>query len=293
MADARDSHDPVSGRGAHAADEAREGGEQRIEAASLSPGDHPSAAYPASEADYWREAYSNEPYYQSGRSFEDYGPAYELGWISYSVYGGDFDAANRVMANDWQLRKGVSAMSWDKARPAARAGWQRAENARSFVTNGSASRDQVIDTLNDLLENARDGELGFREAAEHTKTPSLSALFGRRADTCRQAAAELQAQIRSLGGQPDEGGTVSGAAHRVWVHVRGLFGGASDEAMLSECERGEDAALARYRKALKQNLPLPIHAIVQRQFEGAQRNHDMIKALRDQVREDGKTESAS
>jgi uncharacterized protein (TIGR02284 family) len=291
MADARDSHEPISGRGAHAADEAREGGEQRIEAASLSPGDHPAAAYPASEADYWREAYSGEPYYQSGGSFEDWGPAYELGWIGYSVYGGDFDAANRVMANDWQLRKGVSALSWDEARPAARAGWQRAENARSFVTNGSASRDQVIETLNDLLENARDGELGFREAAEHTKTPSLSALFGRRADTCRQAATELQAQIRSLGGQPEEGGTGGGAAHRVWVHVRGLFGGASDEAMLSECERGEDAALARYRKALKQNLPLQIHAIVQRQFEGAQRNHDMIKALRDKAREDAKSKT--
>jgi uncharacterized protein (TIGR02284 family) len=76
---------------------------------------------------------------------------------------------------------------------------------------------------------------------------------------------------------------VTGAAHRVWVHIRGLFGGASDETMLNECERGEDAALARYRKALKQNLPHDIHAMVQRQFEGAQRNHDTIKSLRDRA----------
>jgi uncharacterized protein (TIGR02284 family) len=76
---------------------------------------------------------------------------------------------------------------------------------------------------------------------------------------------------------------VTGAAHRVWVHIRGLFGGASDETMLIECERGEDAAVARYRKALKQNLPRDIHAMVLRQFEGAQRNHDMIKSLRDRA----------
>jgi uncharacterized protein (TIGR02284 family) len=285
MAEERDlTHDPISGQGAHAADEARQAVVQGGEPASLCPGDHPAAAYPSSEVDYWRESYSREPYYESGRGFEDYGTAYEIGWVGGSVYGGEFEAADRVMANDWTVRKGVSTLSWDQARPAARAAWQRAENARSHVTNGSASRDQVIESLNDLLENARDGELGFREAAEHTKTPSLSALFGRCADTCRQAAAELQEQIQRLGGTVDEGGTVAGAAHRVWVHIRDLFGGASDETMLDECERGEDAAVARYRTALKQNLPHDIHAMVQRQFEGAQRNHDMIKALRDRAR---------
>jgi uncharacterized protein (TIGR02284 family) len=285
MAEDRDlTHDPISGQGTHAAD-------QGAQPAALSPGDHPSAAYPGSEADYWREVYSREPYYEGGRSFEDYSPAYELGWVSYSSYGGEFDAADRVMANDWDVRKGISTLSWDEARQPARAGWQRAENARTYETNGSASREQVIEALNDLLENARDGELGFREAAEHTRTPSLSALFGRRADTCRQAAAELQEQIQRLGGKVDEGGTVSGAAHRVWTHIRGLFGGASDENMLNECERGEDAAVARYRKALKQNLPPDIHAMVQRQFEGTQRNHDMIKALRDRARAETKTKT--
>ncbi len=289
MAEDRDlTHDPVTGDGTHAADEARQ---QDTQAASLSPGDRPDAAYPESEAAYWREAHGSEPYQEDGRGFEDYAPAYELGWVSYTVYGDDFDVADRVMANDWEIRKGISPLSWDQARPASRAAWQRAHNARSFTTNGSATREQVLETLNDLLENARDGELGFREAAEHTETPRLSALFGRRADTCREAAAELQEQIERLGGKVDEGGTVTGAAHRVWVHIRGLFGGASDETMLSECERGEDAAVARYDKALKQNLPHDMHAMVLRQFEGAQRNHDMIKALRDQARAETKAKT--
>ena len=284
MAEDRDlTHEPVtSGQGTRAADEG-------AQVAGLRPGDQTSAAYPGSESDYWREVYSQEPYFESGRQFEDYNPAYELGWVSYGLYGGEFEAADRVMANDWDMRKGISTLTWDEARHPTRAGWQRAENARSYVTNGSASGEQAIETLNDLLENARDGELGFREAAEQTRTPSLSALFGRRADTCKQAAAELQEQIQRLGGKVDEGGTVSGAAHRVWVHIRGLFGGASDETMLNECERGEDAAMAQYRKALKQNLPHEIHALVQRQFEGAQRNHDMIKALRDRARAEAKT----
>jgi uncharacterized protein (TIGR02284 family) len=252
-------------------------------AAAATPGS--AMSYPETESEYWRGSFSGEPYYEDGRPFEDYGPAYELGWVSYATYGGEFDAADRVLANDWEVRRGISKLPWDQARPAARAAWQRAHNAREYTTDESASAGQVIGTLNDLLENARDGELGFREAAEHTKTQSLQALFGRRAQSCRQAAAELQQQIERLGGKPDAGGTVSGAAHRVWLHIRGLFGGANDETMLSECERGEDAALARYRKALKQNLPADIHAMVQRQFEGAQRNHDTIRMLRDRDRD--------
>jgi uncharacterized protein (TIGR02284 family) len=270
MAEERDTHDPISGQGTHAADLARVAGS--------------ATRFPEAEADYWRQAYSSEPYLEVGRSYEDYAPAYELGWVSQAEYGGEFDAADTVLANDWDARKGASRLSWHEARPATRAAWRRADNARLFETDGSASHGQVIDSLNDLLENARDGELGFREAAEHTKTPSLSAVFGRRAESCRTAAAELQDRIARLGGKVDEGGSLTGAAHRVWVHIRGLLGGASDETMLNECERGEDAALARYRKALKQNLPEDIHAMVRRQFEGAQRNHDMIKALRDQVR---------
>lgn len=44
---------------------------------------------------------------------------------------------------------------------------------------------------------------------------------------------------------------------------------------------GRGCRVGSYRKALQQNLPRDIHAMVRRQFEGAQRNHDMIKALRD------------
>jgi len=66
--------------------------------------------------------------------------------------------------------------------------------------------------------------------------------------------------------------------------VKGKVGADSPVSMLEECERGEDAAVARYRKALKQELPADVRAVVQRQADGAQRNHDQIKSLRDQMR---------
>lgn len=145
----------------------------------------------------------------------------------------------------------------------------------------ATDNDDVISTLNDLLESCRDGEYGFSTSAEHAKSPDLKSLLSRHSQECRTAGQELQALIRQLGGEADEGGSMTGALHRGWVSVRGVLSGHTDEAMLEECERGEDAAVASYRKALKEDLPPAIRAVVEKQAQGTQKNHDEIKALRD------------
>ena len=256
---------------------------QNAATAQLMMGDRGSL-YPGAEADYWRRSYTDEPYFDGNKSFDDYGPAYELGWTGYSIYGSEFDTADRVLANDWAIRKGISTLSWDEARPACRAAWQRAHNATSYKSDGSASAEVVIKTLKELADNACDAELGFIEAAGHTQTPALVAVFERSAQAWRAAAAELQEQSGQLGAPVEDGGTVTAAAQRIWLQVRSLFGGASDETLLAECVRGEDFALSSYRMALQQNLPAEIHALVQQQFERTQRNHDLIRSMLGQAR---------
>jgi uncharacterized protein (TIGR02284 family) len=249
------------------------------------------SVYPGAEAEYWRDAHSREPYFDPERHFEDYRPAYELGWTGYFNYGGEFDTADRVLANDWDVQRGVSRLSWDEARPACRAAWQRAHNASTYRTDGSAPAESVIATLSEAVNHARDGELGFAEAAAHTETPGLKTFFERRARACRDSATELQQQLAQLGGQAEESGSVSAAAHRVWLQIRGLFGGAGDETILAECQRAENEALSHLREALQRNLPDEVHAILLRQYECTQRNQDMVKTLL--ARERGLAESKS
>ena len=101
---------------------------------------------------------------------------------------------------------------------------------------------------------------------------------------CGAAALELEAEIRKLGREPASGGTVAGALHRGWVSVKTALTSQDDKAVLEECERGEDSAVAQYRKALKQPLPPAIRVMVERQAQGAQRNHDEVRDLRDRMR---------
>ena len=248
---------------------------------------------PTAEEAYWRDNYTRERYYEAGRTFDDYGPAYRLGGSARRQFPGAFEENDDVLATHWETRKESSTLSWPQARDASRAAWERAERSRTAgqgafetVADGAPvySDEDIIESLNELLESCRDGEYGFRECAEHTKAADIKTLMGRHAEECRSAGLELQTLIRQLGGTPDEGGSVSGALHRGWVSVRGTLSGYNDQAMLDECERGEDAALARYRKALKGNLPPAIRSVVERQAQGAQRNHDQVKALRDALK---------
>lgn len=143
---------------------------------------------------------------------------------------------------------------------------------------------EIVDTLNTLLETSRDGELGFENCARYVEATQLKTLFSQRATECHSAASALGQLITQYGGKPDEDGTLSGALHRGWVNVRGAVTGQDDVAMLEECERGEDVAKARYRKALEQPLPEPVRSIVQQQYDGVLRNHDQVRSLREQYR---------
>ena len=138
--------------------------------------------------------------------------------------------------------------------------------------------------LNNLVETSKDGEKGFRAAADDTKNGELKTLFLGRANDCAKGAAELQKKVTALGGQPEDGGTVAGALHRGWMNLKASVIERSDLAILEECERGEDVAKASYRKALEEDLPDEIREIVQHQYDGVVRNHDQVRDLRDRYR---------
>ena len=146
---------------------------------------------------------------------------------------------------------------------------------------------EAISVLNDLIETSKDGQEGFKTCAEDIKNPELKALFVKRSADCGTAAAELQAEVRKLGGDPETSTSVAGDLHRRWVDVKSIFTGKDEEAVLNEAERGEDHALKAYKEALekisKHNL-VGIRDVVERQYLNVQRNHDQVKALRNQAR---------
>jgi hypothetical protein len=85
---------------------------------------------PTAEEAYWRQNYERESYYQKGMTYDDYSPAYKLGWESRGRYAGRrFDEVESDLGRDYESSRGKSKLSWDHAKHATRSAWDRVERA--------------------------------------------------------------------------------------------------------------------------------------------------------------------
>jgi uncharacterized protein (TIGR02284 family) len=144
-------------------------------------------------------------------------------------------------------------------------------------------KDDLIATLNDLIETSRDGEEGFRTCADAVNSAQLKQTFEQAASRCAQAVSELQAKVRSLGGDPERRSSLSSSLHRAWVDIKSTITGMDEAAILAECERAEDVAKKAYEDALSKDLPVDLRAIVERQYQGVIQHRDRVRQLRGAV----------
>ena len=143
-----------------------------------------------------------------------------------------------------------------------------------------ATNDDTISIVNNLIETCKDGENGFRTAAGGVKNSELTTLFNTYAQQRARFAAELQAEVRRLGGDPEQAGSVAASLHRGWINIKSVVTGEDEAAVIAECERGEDSAVANYQEALKANLPADAQSVVQRQYTEVKEAHDKIRDMK-------------
>jgi len=170
------------------------------------------------------------------------------------------------MINDYEAKKPMT---------------EDAEVVSETPSSETVSNDDVISTLNGLIQTCKDGQEGFQEAAEGVERSDLKSLFYEFSQQRAQFAGELQSLVQTLGGDAENAGSFSGALHRGWINIKSAVTGKDEASILNECERGEDAAKNAYRDALKDSLPSYIYETVQTQYASVQQAHDRIKALRD------------
>ncbi|MBC7930989.1 MAG: PA2169 family four-helix-bundle protein [Rubrivivax sp.] len=145
-----------------------------------------------------------------------------------------------------------------------------------------ASNDEVISTLNNLIETCRDGQNGFQTAADGIKNSELKELFFGYSQQRAKFVGELQDEVRHLGGDPENTGSVAATLHRGWINIKSTITGEDEGAVIAECERGEDSAVSNYRDALDTDAPANVRQVIERQFASIKEAHDRIRSLEKQ-----------
>ena len=141
---------------------------------------------------------------------------------------------------------------------------------------------EIVSIIDDLIKTLKDGEEGFKQAADGVKDPQLKSLFTEYSRQRSRFATELQRQVQNLGEpEPETSASAAGALHRGWINLKAALTRGDDHAVLAECERGEDSAVEEFRNALDNSLSTPVREIVSRQYAEIKDAHDRVRDLRD------------
>ena len=140
---------------------------------------------------------------------------------------------------------------------------------------------ETIEIVQELINTCRDGQNGYRDAAEHVTDGNLRQFFNEQSLVRAGFAGELEQELIHMGqADPEREGSISAAVHRAWIDFKATLGG-GDTAILGSVESGEDDAKQAYEKALAEaSLPEPIATVVRRQLASIAAAHNHVRSLR-------------
>src|SRR5687767_8440981 len=144
------------------------------------------------------------------------------------------------------------------------------------------TRTDETTALNTLIATLIDSVTGFEDAAANIEGSSrLQQLFRERASERRQVVEELRAEVRRLGGNPEDDGSFLGKTHQRFLDLKAAVTGRDETAIINEVERGEDYLKSKFETALEGGtLSGETRSIVERAYQSVRSGHDQVSALK-------------
>jgi uncharacterized protein (TIGR02284 family) len=148
------------------------------------------------------------------------------------------------------------------------------------------NKEIIEDTLNDLLIKCNDAKEGFLKAAGLVNDLHLRDLLVGKADERLQFASDIENEMLAVGAKVNSSTSILSSVHRVWMEIQSTF--SSDaRAILSECLRGEYAAMEDYSNAsVAEGLPGSTRAMIMRQREAVRRSIGELRQWHAQIQEE-------
>jgi uncharacterized protein (TIGR02284 family) len=143
------------------------------------------------------------------------------------------------------------------------------------------SNEHDISVLNSLITTTIDSANGFERSAEDADVPQFVEMFRSFAGERRQVVGMLQERVRTLGGTPNDDGSLKADLHRRWVDLRDAISKGGDQEIIAEVERGEDYLKGKYDAALEDGKLSPeTQAVIRQAYQSVRAGHDKASALK-------------
>ena len=144
-----------------------------------------------------------------------------------------------------------------------------------------AEHSETISTLNTLIATTIDSITGYEDSAQNIDNERLREIFRQRASERQEVVQELRAEVRRLGGDPEDDGSFLGKAHQRFEDLKAAITGRDEKAIVNEVERGEDYIKGKFEAALNDgDLTGDTRAAVERCYQSVREGHDQMSHLK-------------
>jgi len=144
-----------------------------------------------------------------------------------------------------------------------------------------AEHPEAISTLNTLIATTIDSITGYEDSAQNIGNERFREIFRQRASERQQIVEQLRAEVRRLGGDPEDSGSFLGKAHQRFEDLKAAITGRDEKSIINEVERAEDYLKGKWQAALQSNsLRGESHDLVERCYQSIKSGHDQMSALK-------------
>ena len=148
---------------------------------------------------------------------------------------------------------------------------------------------ESIDILNNLIVLNNDRIDGYKAAYTETYKEELRSMFTDLQETSSQCKIELEAEVKRLGGTPEEGTMILGKLHRGWMDIKAAITGSDSESILSSCKYGEQTIIKAYEDTLGEEVEEVNHeqkAMLNRQLNLLKNDYEKVKTMQELTKDE-------
>ena len=143
------------------------------------------------------------------------------------------------------------------------------------------SNTAAIGTLNTLITTTIDSINGYEDSANNIDNQRLREIFRERANERQQIVEELRAEVRRLGGEPEDSASFMGKVHQRFEDLKAAITDRDEKAIVNEVERGEDYLKEKFETAIASDeITGESRAVVERAYQSVRSGHDQISQLK-------------
>ena len=138
-------------------------------------------------------------------------------------------------------------------------------------------------TLQDLVQIARDGVEFYTEAGKEVKDVTLKATFARMAEAKRDLIASLSTKLVASGEDVPTSGTALGKLRQMYADVRASISSNEEKIYVGQLEETEDRLVEHYESAIKEVKDPLVLAMLQAHMTRVRACHAEMRGLKQRL----------